>query len=102
MMERHRNAVLRATLLGVRGRVQREGLVIHVIGARLVDLSSQLQELSQLDGAFERAVAQGPTRSGAPIPDRGGWFRRRGTSGDGREPCWMCRCLIKFSEIWRE
>jgi error-prone DNA polymerase len=44
--ERFRPIVLGAKLLGVDGRLQREGLVIHVIAERLTDLSSDLAVLA--------------------------------------------------------
>ncbi len=44
--ERYRQAVLGARLLAVEGPLQREGLVIHVIARRLIDLSPRLATLS--------------------------------------------------------
>ena len=43
---RQRKVLLGARLLGVEGPLQREGLVIHVIAKRLVDLSPRLAQLS--------------------------------------------------------
>jgi error-prone DNA polymerase len=43
--ERARRALLESRLLGVRGRVQREGEVLHLIARDLVDLSALLGEL---------------------------------------------------------
>ncbi len=43
---RQRKVLLGARLLGVEGPLQREGLVIHVIAKRLVDLSPRLEQLS--------------------------------------------------------
>ena len=43
---RQRKVLLGARLLGVEGPLQREGLVIHVIAKRLVDLSPRLKQLS--------------------------------------------------------
>ncbi len=42
---RYRRVVLTAQLLGVTGRLQREGMVIHVIADKLVDLSHHLHLL---------------------------------------------------------
>jgi error-prone DNA polymerase len=42
---RYRKVVLAASLLGVEGRLQREGLVIHIIAERLHDLSPRLARL---------------------------------------------------------
>ena len=45
MLERHRKAVLRARLLSVAGKVEKEGLVVHVIAARLLDMTPRLAAL---------------------------------------------------------
>lgn len=42
VFEKHRRIVLGATMLGVRGQVQREGDVIHVVVRDLTDLSPLL------------------------------------------------------------
>jgi len=44
--ERFRAEVMGATLLACAGRLQREGLVIHVVAERLVDLSRRLRRLT--------------------------------------------------------
>jgi error-prone DNA polymerase len=46
VFERHRAVVLKSSLLMVEGRLQREGIVIHVVAERLVDLSARLESLS--------------------------------------------------------
>jgi len=45
----HRRTVLTSTLLGVAGRLQREGIVIHVVAENLVDLSRHLRALADRD-----------------------------------------------------
>ena len=74
MFERFRKQVLRSRLLGVSGRVEREGLVVHVIASDIVDLSSSLISLADhrlppyerrsvqdgLPGALERAAPAQP------------------------------------------
>ena len=74
MFERYRKQVLRSRLLGVSGRVEREGLVVHVIASDIVDLSSSLISLADqqlppyerrsvqdgLSGALERAAPAQP------------------------------------------
>ncbi|WP_119462366.1 error-prone DNA polymerase [Rhodospirillaceae bacterium SYSU D60014] len=54
VFERFRKTVLTASLLGVEGKLQREGIVTHVVADSLVDLSPLL-----------RGLANGP-----PVPDR--------------------------------
>ena len=63
--ERYRKQVLGARLVGVRGRVQKEGdapyRVIHVVAERLTDLSPLLDSLDQSPAA-ERAPLTTPSR----------------------------------------
>ncbi|MCZ6849076.1 MAG: error-prone DNA polymerase [Alphaproteobacteria bacterium] len=58
---RYRKEVLGARLVGVRGRVQKEGAapygVIHVVAERLVDLSALLDSLDQSPGAARTPIA---------------------------------------------
>ena len=49
VFERHRRTVLRARLMAVRGKLQRQGIVIHVVAERLYDLSPQLASLAECD-----------------------------------------------------
>jgi error-prone DNA polymerase len=51
--ERHRRAVIGGRLLEVRGRLQREGLVIHLIARHVIDRSDLLRELGRIDGPGE-------------------------------------------------
>ncbi len=53
VFERFRKAVLGASLLGVTGRVQREGLVIHVLAEEVHDLTALL---ARLDGPPKAAA----------------------------------------------
>ncbi len=80
---RQRKVLLGARLLGVEGPLQREGLVIHVIAKRLVDLSPRLKQLSAPGfdhGARElgeplvppHARADRVTRPGGPDPREAG------------------------------
>jgi len=57
VFERYRRVVLGARLLLARGRVEREGIVIHVLADRLEDLSGLLDGLSEL-GPMEPPVAR--------------------------------------------
>jgi error-prone DNA polymerase len=49
LFEKHRRVVLGASMMGVRGRVQREGDVIHVVAQRLDDLSALLASVGSRD-----------------------------------------------------
>ena len=77
---RFRKVVMRSRLLRVRGRLQREGKVIHIIAARLEDCSATLDRLSALnaplpvplpvplDHADEVGRAQNVSRAPVPRP----------------------------------
>ena len=70
VFEANRAIVLGATMLGVHGRVQREGDVVHVVATRLFDLSHQLADLGERDAAFPLPHGRGDEfhRGGAPDP----------------------------------
>jgi error-prone DNA polymerase len=50
VFERFRRTVLTASLMGVEGKLQREGIVIHVVADRITDLSHLLRDLGERDG----------------------------------------------------
>ncbi len=52
VFERHRRVVMSASMLACRGKVQKEGEVIHVVADHLTDLSPLLASVGQRDGAF--------------------------------------------------
>src|SRR5690606_23053478 len=47
LFEKHRRVVLGSSMMGVRGRVQREGDVIHVVAQRLDDMSGLLASVGE-------------------------------------------------------
>ncbi len=53
VFERYRRAVLASSLMRVEGRLQREGLVMHVIAERIDDLSPLLRDLGSRDEPLE-------------------------------------------------
>jgi len=59
LFERYRPVIMRARLLMIRGQVQREGQVIHVIAAHIIDATPELRILRDgatiPDGAMSRA-----------------------------------------------
>ncbi len=59
--ERFRRTVLTCSLMGVTGKLQREGIVIHVIADRIVDLTDQLQDMALMTEAPE--IHEPPQRS---------------------------------------
>jgi error-prone DNA polymerase len=58
VFERFRRVVLGAQLMAVRGKVQKEGLVIHVVADTLIDRTDLLRRLAETDQAFEAPVAR--------------------------------------------
>ena len=45
VFEKNRRVLMTAQFLAVRGRIQREGLVVHVVAEELVDLTAELRRL---------------------------------------------------------
>jgi error-prone DNA polymerase len=74
VFESNRRAVLSATMLGCRGKVQSANGVIHLIVEGVVDLSADLKTISGLDAGFR-------LQSG-----RGDDAKRGGSALDSREP----------------
>ena len=58
VFERYRRVVLGAQLMTVRGKVQKEGLVIHVVADTLIDRTDLLRRLAETDRDFEAPVAR--------------------------------------------
>ncbi|WP_193368426.1 error-prone DNA polymerase [Pelagibius marinus] len=75
VFERHRAIVMKASLLAVRGKLQREGLVIHVVAEELEDMTERLGDLKPgpaLESAQARAdEVKRPTRDHRPAPSSG-------------------------------
>ncbi|MCW3834985.1 error-prone DNA polymerase [Sphingomonas canadensis] len=66
--ETHRRTVMSATMLAVRGRVQREGLVIHVVADAVTDLTAMLREVGGLDLPGAAMPGDGATHGGEIDP----------------------------------
>ena len=62
VFERHRRTVLRARLMAVRGKLQRQGIVIHVVAERLYDLSPELASLAECDAEAVKRPGRDPRR----------------------------------------
>ena len=52
VFEKFRRVVMSASMIAVRGRIQREGEVVHLVAHRLVDLSAELATVGSRDAAF--------------------------------------------------
>jgi error-prone DNA polymerase len=85
VFEAFRATVLKASLLGVAGRVQKEGLVIHLVADRLFDLSPRLKRLEEgadsksFKGALARAdeVTRPSRDQREPLTRRSSLYRSR-------------------------
>jgi error-prone DNA polymerase len=59
LYEKQRQVVHGAHMLAVEGRVQREGLVVHIVADKLVDLSGQLAGIGETDEEFQLPHGRG-------------------------------------------
>ena len=78
IFETHRALILSARMIAVRGRVQREGEVIHVVAESLADLSPLLGRLGRAEDDFPLRSGRGDEakHGGAPDPrEHGGSIR---------------------------
>ena len=70
VFERYRRIVLSAGMIGVYGRIQREGEVVHLVAHRLSDLSAELASVGDRDIAFPLPHGRGDEfHHGSPTPD---------------------------------
>jgi DNA polymerase III alpha subunit len=72
VFETFRRIIMGVRLIGVRGTVQREGIVIHLVVEQLWDWSADLDRIANLDGRFELRASPGDhARSSTPDPRDG-------------------------------
>ncbi|MBB3695382.1 error-prone DNA polymerase [Sphingomonas sp. BK580] len=74
--EAQRRTVMSSAMVSLKGRVQQEGAVIHVIVERVTDLTAMLRSVGDVD--LPRLVARGDGATYPGAPDRGdkGWQPR--------------------------
>jgi error-prone DNA polymerase len=78
VFEKFRRVVLGAGLIGVRGRVQREGEVIHIVAHQMHDLSAELASVGSGDAAFPLPHGRGDEfHHGSPTADSRGMPKAR-------------------------
>jgi error-prone DNA polymerase len=70
VFEKNRRTVMTARFLAVRGRLQRAGLVIHVVADTFIDLSAQLPWLREGGDLFSPKFSGGPLPTDASLPLR--------------------------------
>jgi len=64
LYEKQRRTLLTANMLAVEGRVQREGLVVHIVAEKLIDLTDRLGAIGEQDGPFSRPKGGGDNFTG--------------------------------------
>jgi error-prone DNA polymerase len=72
LFERQRRIVLSASMVGCRGRVQREGDVIHLIAEQLEDLTPLLRSVRNRDEVSSSQPARGNNGVRQNVPDQPG------------------------------
>jgi error-prone DNA polymerase len=68
MYEKFRRTILTASMLGVEGRIQREGDVVHLIAWKVFDLSDLLASVGGRDAPFPLPHGRGDEFSRGPSP----------------------------------
>jgi error-prone DNA polymerase len=69
LFERQRRVVLGAHLVAVKGRIQREGEVVHLIAERLDDLADDLASIGNREAPFVLPAGRGDEVRRASTPD---------------------------------
>ncbi len=73
--EAQRRTVMSAAMIGMKGRLQKEGEVIHVICDRIIDYGDLLGRVGQMDFPHATGRGDGARHSGAPDRGDAGWKR---------------------------
>jgi error-prone DNA polymerase len=75
--EKNRKVVLGARLVAIRGQLQREGLVTHIVSRTFTDLTPQLIEIAQGHDIGNAVLARGDEGRSGPQPGREDAARRQ-------------------------
>ncbi len=75
--QQNRQIVLGARLVSVRGQLQREGLVTHIVARRFIDLTPELIDIAQGHDLGDAVLARGDEGRSGPQPGRDEAERRR-------------------------
>jgi error-prone DNA polymerase len=52
VFDQNRRTILSAAMMAVRGRIQREGEVVHLVAQQLTDLSAELASVGEREADF--------------------------------------------------
>lgn len=70
IFKKHRRIILGARMFSVRGRIQRDGEVVHLVAHRLADMTAELATVGKRDSPFPLPHGRGDEfYGGAPSPD---------------------------------
>ncbi|MET3793985.1 error-prone DNA polymerase [Aquamicrobium terrae] len=87
VFEKHRRIVLGSGMIGVKGRVQREGDVVHVVAHELFDLSAELASVGAREVQFPLSHGRGyELQHFSPAPDPRGLTRPANSVDDYDRP----------------
>ena len=71
--EKYRRTVMAASMVSLKGRLQKEGEVIHVIVDRIEDLTDLLRRVGSMDFPHRPGRGDGATHGGSPDRGDAGW-----------------------------
>ena len=74
--EIYRRQVMSASMIAIRGRLQKEGEVIHVIADRILDHDDMLRSIARMDFAVAPGRGDGARNGGGPDPRDPAWSTR--------------------------
>lgn len=77
--EVYRRPVMSASMIAMRGRLQKEGEVIHIICDRITDHDPMLRSIGQSDFAIAPGRGEGASGGGGPDPRDASWKPRART-----------------------
>jgi len=75
--ETYRRPIMAASMIAMRGRLQKEGEIIHIICERIIDHDAMLRSIAQMDFAVAPGPGDGARGGGGPDPRTpAGWTPR--------------------------
>ena len=84
--EKYRRVILSAGMVGIYGKLQREGEVVHLVAHRITDLSDVLKSVGEREGPFPLPHGRGDEfHHGIPPEDRRRLPKRSDVQADGED-----------------
>ncbi|WP_320197825.1 error-prone DNA polymerase [Agrobacterium sp. rho-13.3] len=84
--EKYRRVILSAGMVGIYGKLQREGEVVHLVAHRITDLSDVLKSVGEREGPFPLPHGRGDEfHHGIPPEDRRRLPKRSDIQADGED-----------------